>query len=144
MANFSGDISPHIVTPTLFGTTTAVTTDANATGASVDLADNVGNIVSAVLVVGVRTGTNPTLNAKMQESTDGSNNWTDITGGAFTQQTTNSQSECIAFKPTKRYVRSTGTVGGTNPVFPVTITVIAPRRHTPTNEGGFDNTAAGN
>ena len=52
MANFSGDISPHIVTPTLFGTTTAVTTDANATGASVDLADNVGNIVSAVLVVG--------------------------------------------------------------------------------------------
>jgi hypothetical protein len=30
VANFSGDISPHIVTPTLFGTTTAVTTDANA------------------------------------------------------------------------------------------------------------------
>lgn len=143
MANFSGDISQHIVTPTLFGTTTGVTTDANATGASVDLADNVGNIVSAVLVVGVRTGTSPTLNTKMQESTDGTT-WTDVTGGAFTQQTTSSQSECISFKPTKRYVRCTGTVGGTSPVFPVTVTVVAPRRHTPTNEGGFDNTAAGN
>ena len=39
---------------------------------------------------------------------------------------------------------STGTVAGTSPVFPVTITVIAPRRHTPTNVGGFNNTAAGN
>lgn len=145
MSNFFGDISPHIVTPTLFGTTTAVTTDANATGASVDLADNVGNIVSAVQVTGVRTGTgSPTLTTKMQESTDGSNNWTDITGGGFTAVTASSQVECIAFKPTKRYVRSTGTVAGTSPVFPVTITVIAPRRHTPTNEGGFDNTAAGN
>lgn len=143
MANFFGDLSPAIVVPTLYGTTTGVTTDAGATGASVDLADCVGNIVNAVQVVGVRTGTNPTLNTKMQESTDGTT-WTDVAGGAFTQQTTSSQAETIAFKPTKRYVRSTGTVGGTTPVFPVTITVIAPRRHTPTNVGGFDNAAAGN
>lgn len=141
MANFFTDLSPHIVAPTLYGTTTGVTTDANATGASVDLMDEVGNIVNAVQVVGVRTGTSPTLNTKMQESTDGTT-WTDVTGGAFTQVTTSSQSETIAFKPTKRYVRSTGTTGGTSPVFPATVTVVAPLTHSPANDGGWDTVAS--
>lgn len=144
MANFVGDLSgSYIVTPTLYGTTTGVTTDGDATGASVDLAGNVANIVTAVCVVGKVTGTTPTWSPKMQESTDGSNNWTDVTGGAFTQFTTpTNQVQVIAFKPTKRYVRSTGTTGGTSPVFPATITVVAPLRMAPSNSGGFNLTAA--
>lgn len=145
MANFAGDFSGvYGHTATLFATSTGVTTDANATGVSVDLASNVSNVVTATLVCGNVAGTaNPTLTAKMQESTDGSNNWTDITGGAFTAVTTSSQCQDIPIKPTKRYVRSTGTVSGTNPVFEATILVGPyPLRTAPNNDGGWDTAVA--
>jgi hypothetical protein len=142
VANFAGDLTPHIISATLYGNTTGVTTSANLQGASVDLADNVGNVITAVAVVGVVTGTSPTMDAKMQESTDGTT-WTDVTSGAFTQITTSSQVQALAIKPTKRYVRCTGTVGGTSPVFPTQVVVYAARRHVPTSFGGFNNTAAG-
>ena len=146
MANFVGDLSQEIGSGSLFATSTGVTTNANAAGVSVDLIDDVANIISAVQIVGGVAGTGtPTLASKMQESTDGTNNWTDITDGAFTNVTTTNQVEIIAIKPTKRYVRSTGTVAGTNPVFETTTIVIAPRRTVPTNVGGFSQTvAAGN
>jgi hypothetical protein len=139
MAGWTGDLSQYIVMPTLYGNTTGVTTD--GAGSSVDLIDDVANIVTAVLVVGTRTGTNPTVNFKMQESTDGTT-WTDVSGGAFTQVTTSDQVQALAFKPTKRYVRETATVGGTNPVFPSTVTVLAPRRNVPDAIGGFNTTVA--
>lgn len=140
MANIALDLSTAcLIQPTLYGTTTGVTTD--GAGASVDCVDVVGNVLTAVQVVGVRTGTSPTLNGKMQTSTDGTT-WTDITGGAFTQVTTSSQSEAIPVKPTARYVRVTHTVGGTSPVFPTTVTVIGARATAPTNVGGFNNTSA--
>lgn len=144
MANFSGDLSSmYACSGTLFATSTGVSTDANAAGSSVDLSSNVSNIVSAVLVVGNAAGTSPTGNFKMQESTDGSNNWTDVTNGAFTQVTTSNQVQVIAFKPTKRYVRSTGTVGGTSPVLETTVLVGPfPLRTAPANDGGFDQTSA--
>lgn len=146
MANFAGDFSTSGMyghTATLFATSTGVSTDANAGGVSVDLSSNDSNIVSATLVVGNAAGTSPTLNAKMQESTDGSSNWTDVTGGAFTQVTTSNKLETIAFKPTKRYVRCTGTVGGTNPVLETTVLVGPyPLRTAPANDGGWDTTAA--
>ena len=110
MANFVGDLSNYIVTPTLYGNTTGVTTD--GAGSSVDIADDVANIITAVLVVGTRTGTStPTLNIKMQESTDGTT-WTDVSSGAFTAVTASDQCQALAFKPTKRYVRETATVSG--------------------------------
>ena len=143
MANFASDFSGmYGCTATLFATSTGVSASANAAGSSVDLSSNVGNIVSAILVVGNAAGTNPTLDALIQESTDGTNNWTAVTGGAFTQVTTSNQVQVIAFKPTKRYVRSSGTTGGTNPVFEATVLIGPyPLRTAPANDGGFDTTA---
>ena len=85
MANFAGDFSSmYGCTATLFATSTGVSTSANLSGSSVDLASNAANIVSAILVCGNAAGTTPTMDAKIQESTDGSSNWTDVTGGAQT------------------------------------------------------------
>lgn len=123
--------------------TTGITTDASAAGASVDLASNVGNICTAIQVVGDRTGTaTPTLTSKVQESTDGSTNWTDVSGAGFTAVTTTSNIQMIGFKPTKRYVRTTGTVSGTNPVFTTFTIIYAAARHIPANDGGWDVTVA--
>jgi hypothetical protein len=144
MANFAGDFSGmYGCSATLFATSTGVSTDANAAGVSVDLSSNGAGIVTAILVVGNAAGTSPTGNFKMQESTDGSNNWTDVTGGAFTQVTTSNQVQPIGIKPTKRYVRCTGTVGGTSPVLETTVLVGPfPLRTAPANDGGFDTSAA--
>lgn len=144
MANFVGDFSSQYgLTATLFATSTGVTVSANASGSSVDLSSNVSNIVSAILVVGNAAGTTPTLDTFLQESTDGSSNWTSVTGGAFTQVTTSNQVQVLPFKPTKRYVRSSGTTGGTSPVFEATILIGPyPLRTAPANDGGFDQTSA--
>jgi hypothetical protein len=143
VANWVGDLSQQIVSGSLFATSTGVSTDANAAGVSVDLASNVGNIITAVQVVGGLAGTGtPTLASKVQESTDGTNNWTDVTGGGFTAVTTTSNVQAIGIKPTKRYVRTTGTVAGTSPVAEATTLIYAPRRTAPDNDGGFDQTAA--
>lgn len=144
MANFLGDLEPTIVSGSLFATSTGVTTDANAAGASVDLINSVGLICSAIQVVGGLAGTGtPTLASKVQQSTDGSNNWTDITGAAFTAVTTTQNVQVINFQPTYRYVRTTGTVAGTNPVAEATTLIYAARRTSPTGIGGFSTTAAG-
>lgn len=144
MANFVGDLSGmYGCTATLFATSTGVSASANVSGSSVDLSSNVGNIVSAILVVGNAAGTTPTLDAFLQESTDGTNNWTSVTGGAFTQVTTSNQIQVLPFKPTKRYVRSSGTTGGTNPVFEATILIGPyPLRTAPSNDGGWDTAVA--
>lgn len=143
MSNFAGDFSSmYGCTATLFATSTGVSTSANLSGSSVDLAPNVSNVVSAILVCGNAAGTSPTMDAKIQESTDGTT-WTDVTGGAFTQVTTSNQLQVLPFKPTKRYVRSTGTVGGTSPVFEATVLIGPyPLRTAPSNDGGWDTTAA--
>lgn len=145
MANFVGDLSSgYVVTATLFATSTGVTTNAHLTGASVDTNLIVSNNVTAVLVVGNAAGTSPTMDAKMQESTDNTT-WTDVASGAFTQVTASSQVQALSIMPTKRYLRSTGTVGGTTPVLETTILVVGPRELNPANNGGFNNTAvAGN
>lgn len=142
MANFVGDLSQgYIVSASLYATSTGVSTDANAQGSSVDISSQVSNVATAVLIVGNAAGTTPTHNAKVQESTDGTT-WTDVTGGAFTQVTASSSVEAIPVKFTKRYVRTTGTVAGTNPVFEATTLIIAPRTHAPTGVGGFSQVSA--
>lgn len=142
MANIQGDISQQLIAGSLFATSTGVTTDANAQGASVDCGYAVANIFTAIQVVGGLAGTGtPTLTSKIQESTDGTT-WTDVTGGGFTAVTTTNQVEALPFKPTKRYVRTTGTVSGTNPVAEATTLIYAPRITNPTTWGGFNQTAA--
>lgn len=144
MANMASDFSTaYGCTATLFATSTGVTTSAHLVGSSVDLSSNVGNIVSAILVTGNVAGTNPALDAYLQESTDGSNNWTSVAGGAFTQVTTSNKLQVLAVEPTKRYLRSNGTCTGTNPVCETTILIGPyPLRTAPANDGGFDQVAA--
>lgn len=142
MANFVGDISGQLIAGSLFATSTGVTTDANAQGSSVDAAGAVSNIYTAVQIVGGLAGTGtPTLTSKVQESTDGTT-WTDVTGGAFTAVTTTNQVEAIPFKPTKRYIRTTGTVSGTNPVAETTTLIYAARILEPSTFSGFSQTVA--
>ena len=143
MANFAGDFSSmYGATCALFATSTGMTTSSQLSGVSVDMASNVENIISAALIVGNVAGTTPTMNVKLQESTDGTT-YTDITGGAFTQVTTSNQVQYLAVKPTKRYVSCTGTIGGTNPVLETTVLIGPyPLRTGPTAKGGFDTTAA--
>lgn len=145
MANFASDLSSaYVVTGTLFATSTGVTTSAHLQGASVDTTPIVSNNVSAILVVGNVAGTSPTMDAKMQESTDGTT-WTDVASGAFTQVTQSTNVQTLPIQPTKRYLRSTGTVGGTTPVLETTILVVGPRQAAPSAVGGFNLTAvAGN
>lgn len=88
----------------------ARTTDLAGSSLDLGLADGQH---SAVLVAGALTDGTHTY--KLQESTDGSNNWTDITGGGFaaiTGNTTNQHAvkEVINFKNTKRYARATAAV----------------------------------
>ena len=164
MANFQGDLNNgYMYGPTIAGNLTGVTTDASAAGASVDIGLGVGSIITAIVTAGGVTGTTPTLTLKMQESTDGSSNWTDalrydgstaniwkqstlasgvITEVASVTQITTNGVYTQAYEPTKRYQRCTGTVGGTSPSFPITVVVVDPRRTAAANTGGFNMTAA--
>jgi len=144
MANMAGDFSSaYGLSATLFATSTGVTTSTQLVGSSVDLSSNVAGIVSAILVVGNAAGTNPALDAFLQESTDGSNNWTTVAGSAFTQVTTSNRVQVIAVEPTKRYLRSNGTCTGTNPVCETTILIGPfPLRTAPNNNGGFNQASA--
>lgn len=88
---------------------------------------------SAVLQVanGVATGapTSYTIDAKLQESADGSTGWTDISGAAITQITADNSDEYVDVNlaGAKRYIRvvaTTAFVGGTSPTVPVAATVV--------------------
>jgi hypothetical protein len=69
------------------------------------------------------SGTSPTLAGKIQESADGSTNWTDISGATFTTVTASTNTQAIAFDRTKRFLRYVATVGGTSPSFAVAVVI---------------------
>lgn len=87
-------------------------------------------ICNAFLFVGLVSGTGgPTLDVKIQESTDGTT-WTEVIGpngttaGTFPQQTTSNTSAGLLFQRQARYLRATQVVGGTtSPNFLTTISV---------------------
>jgi hypothetical protein len=97
----------------------AATDTTSATGASVDLIAGDSRCY-ALQMVGVVSGTTPTLDGKIQESSDGTT-WTDIAGATFTQVTASNNIQAITFDRTKRYVRYLGTVGGTTPSFTMAV-----------------------
>lgn len=109
-------------------TTTAVLVpsanlSATNTGTGVDLRDYVGNVL-VVLNIGTPTGTTPTNDVKIQDSTDNSTGWTDVTGAAFTQKTAAGvDTLSLDTRLARRYVRTVCTLGGTSPVFPTSITL---------------------
>jgi len=77
----------------------------------------------AIQQVGTVSGTTPTLDGKIQESSDGSTNWTDVSGATFTQVTASSNYQAITFDRTKRYVRYVGTIAGTSPSFALAVVI---------------------
>ena len=115
-------------------------------GAAVDLMDGVGNMGFGVMQVGAVSGTQGTLDVKIQECATTNGTWTDVTGATFTQVTTSgtttSTPALASFKHTKRYVRAYATFAGTFTSMLAGVNLFAQRRTTPANEGGWDNTAA--
>jgi len=76
----------------------------------------------AIQQVGAVGGASPTLDGKLQESTDNST-WTDVAGATFTQVTGASNYQALTFDRTKRYVRYVGTVAGSSPSFALAVVI---------------------
>jgi hypothetical protein len=74
----------------------------------------------AIQQVGAVSGTTPTLDGKVQESSDNTA-WTDIAGATFTQVTATGNYQAITFERTKRYLRYLGTIAGTSPSFALAV-----------------------
>jgi len=70
-----------------------------------------------------------TLNAKIQDSADGSTGWADITGAAFTEvdDTAGGSIQAITFDiaQAKQYIRAVGTLAGATPVFSFGVSLLA-------------------
>jgi hypothetical protein len=87
------------------------------TSSGVDLQSYIGQVVVAQLV-GTVSGTSPTLDGKIQSSTDNST-WADVSGATFTQVTASNSAQYIAVdtRVANRYIRYVGTIAGTTPSF---------------------------
>lgn len=96
------------------------------TTSAVDLRTYKGGIIIQQLV-GVVSGTTPTLDGKIQTSADGSTNWTDISGATFTQVTASDSFQKIGIveNQTLGYIRYVGTIAGTTPSFTMGVVVLA-------------------
>lgn len=120
----------------------AITTNTDSTGAAVALANN--SVLSiAILDVGTVSGTNPTMDLKIQSNTtSATTGFTDVTGATFTQVTTSQQRQIITFQlPSGHsYARVTGTVGATNPNFATCVSIFSTKKYVATSgkESGVD------
>ena len=90
------------------------------TGTGIDVLAYEG-VALVVLNASAGTGTNPTLDVKLQHS-DNDSTYADVTGGTFTQVTDVAGSAGVQVKrinvsDLKRYVRVIGTIAGTTPSF---------------------------
>lgn len=103
-----------------FGLTTRTLT-ASASGSTQDFITGDGRCF-AIQAVGTVGGTSPTLAGKIQESADGTA-WSDISGASFTSVAASDSLQTISFDRTQRYLRYSGTVGGTNPTIPVAVLI---------------------
>lgn len=102
------------------GVTPRVSTS-TVTGTGGDLLAGDGRCF-AIQMVGAVAGTSPTLDGKIQESSDNSN-WTDISGAVFQQVTGGDNTQAITFDRTKRYVRYLGTIAGSSPSFALAVVI---------------------
>ena len=104
---------------------TGLTTTAEALGTGIDTTGF--RSLLAILAVGAVTGTNETLDMKLQESSVVGSGYTDITGATFTQVTdtpspvTDAQFIELDLLPRKAFIRGLGTIAGTTPVFPTNL-----------------------
>lgn len=99
---------------------------ATGQGTSVDLKDFDGDLL-LLLDSSVGTGTSPTLDVTLEESSDDST-FTALSGSAFSQVTDSSASQqklAINKDAAKRYVRVKYTLGGTTPSFTFSVNAVA-------------------
>ncbi len=96
------------------------------TSSAVNLTTYKGGVIVEQLV-GVVSGTTPTLNGKIQTSADGSTGWADISGATFTEVTATDSFQKIGFdvRDTLGYVRFVGTIAGTTPSFTMGVTLLS-------------------
>ncbi len=90
------------------------------TGTAIDVLAYEG-VALVLLNASAGTGTNPTLDVKLQHSDDNST-FTDVTSGAFAQVTDAAETAGVKVmklnvSDLKRYVRVVGTIAGTTPSF---------------------------
>lgn len=95
------------------------------TTSAVDVRSYKGGLLVQQLV-GVVSGTSPTLDGKLQTSADGSTGWTDITGATFTQVTATDSFQAIGIdvRQSSGYIRFVGTIAGTSPSFTMGVVLL--------------------
>ena len=95
------------------------------TSSAVDVRAYKGGLLVQQLV-GVVSGTSPTLDGKLQSSADGSSGWADITGATFTQVTATDSFQAIGIdvRQTSGYIRFVGTIAGTSPSFTMGVVLL--------------------
>ena len=110
------------LTQTSVSAIAARTSTVTATG--VDVRGYKGGLVVQQLV-GVVSGTTPTLDGKLQQSSDNST-WSDISGATFTQVTATDSFQKIGVdvRLTGGYIRYVGTIAGTTPSFTMGIVLL--------------------
>lgn len=98
---------------------------ATLTTAAVDIRTYKGGFILQQLV-GVVSGTTPTLDGKWQTSADGSTGWADISGATYTQVTATDSFQKIGIveNQTLGYIRYVGTIAGTTPSFTFGVVVL--------------------
>lgn len=108
---------------------------ASANGTGFDLEGSNGAEGEAIIILAsdaASAGTNPTLDVKLQESSDNST-FTDISGATFTQVTDAAQAlEKISINTNdvKRYLRAVGTIGGTSsPAFTYSVALVYGKKY---------------
>ena len=107
---------------------------ASADGTGFDLEGSNGAEGEAIIILtsdAASAGTDPTLDVKLQESSDNST-FTDITDATFTQVTDAASSQKISINTNdvKRYLRAVGTIGGTSsPAFTYTVQLIYGKKY---------------
>jgi len=89
-----------------------ITSTASATG--IDISAYIGTI-KVVLSATKVSGTDPTNDAKLQESDTVGGTYTDVTGGGFTQLTdSGTETLHVDTRGLKSFIRLTETIGGTS------------------------------
>lgn len=107
---------------------------ASANGTGFDLEGSNGAEGEAIIILSsdaASAGTDPTLDVKLQESSDNST-FTDISGATFTQVTDAASSQKISINTNdvKRYLRAVGTIGGTSsPAFTYAVELIYGKKY---------------
>ena len=110
------------LTQTSVSAIAARTSTVTATG--VDVRGYKGGLIVEQLV-GTVSGTTPTLDGKLQQSSDNST-WSDISGATFTQVTASDSFQKIGIdvRQTGGYIRYVGTIAGTTPSFTMGVVLL--------------------